>query len=105
MTAATHALDTPHFALLDRLVRRMEDDRHADPVTREAVDLLTAAAAPDRAAQLAVHPGEPPVLVQRLAVWALRRVTEDVVAEAMRVLDGHRTPVEASSAALEPVAC
>lgn len=105
MTTETHALDTPHFALLDRLVRRMEDDRHADPVTRAAVDVLTAAAAPDRAARLAVRPGEPVVLVQRLAVWALRRVPADVVAEAAHVLDRPIRLVPVEAPVPDAVAC
>lgn len=88
----THTLDTPHFALLDRLVRRMADDGHADPRTRAAVDVLTSAADPDRADRLAIRPGEAPALVERLAVWALRRAPVEAVADADAVLDGSRTP-------------
>ncbi|MBW3577614.1 MAG: hypothetical protein KY462_07750 [Actinobacteria bacterium] len=80
-------LDTPHFALLGRLARRMAGGHVPDEV-RRIVDVLTAAADPGRADRLAVRPGEPAILVERLAVWALRRTTEEAVADATRVLDG-----------------
>lgn len=78
-------LDAPHSALLDRLAGRMLDGHVPDDV-RRAVDVLTAAADPRRADRLAVGPGEPPVVVERLAVWALRRTTDRAVATATRML-------------------
>lgn len=80
-------LDTPRIALLARLARRMHDGRVPDEV-RRAVDVLTSAADPVRADRLAVGPGEAAALVERLAVWALRRTTEDAVAAATGILDG-----------------
>lgn len=80
-------LDTTRRALLDRIVRRMDRDGHATDEVRQAVDALTAAADPNRAARLAVGPGEPPVLVERLTVWALRRTTDQAVAHATRMLE------------------
>lgn len=80
-------LDTRRFALLDRLVRRMDRDGQVTDEVREAVDMLTAAADPARADRLAVQPGEPAVLTERLAVWALRRTTDRAVADATRLLD------------------
>lgn len=87
MTAAPHTLDTTHFALLDQISQRLADRRHVDDLTRLAVTLLTRAADPERAERLAVHPGEASVLVERLAVWALRRAPDDAVAQAARLLD------------------
>ncbi len=88
MTApAPRTMDTPHFALLDRISRRMADRRQVDDLTRLAVTLLTGAADPQRADRLAVQPGEAPALVERLAVWALRRAPDDAVAQAARILD------------------
>lgn len=107
MAPTTHVLDTPHLALLDRLVRRMADDGHADTMTRAAVDVLTAAAAPDRADRLALLPTEPPALVERLAAWALRRAPIDAVTHAERVLDGQvAAPAPAgATVARDLVAC
>lgn len=93
MTApAARTMDTEHFALLDRISQRMADRRQVDDVTRVAVTLLTAAADPQRADRLAVQPGEPPALVERLAVWALRRAPDDAVSRAAQILDGDRVP-------------
>ena len=86
MTTAPRTLDTPDFALLDRLVRRMADAGVDDRV-RRTVDALTTAADPDRAGRLAIRPTEAPVLVERLAVWALRRVDDGAVARATTILD------------------
>ena len=91
MTAAPHALDTPAFALLDRLVRRMAAEG-VDDRTRRAVDLLTTAADPDRAERFAIRPAEAPALVERLTVWALRRVDDAAVTLAADVLDGAAVP-------------
>lgn len=92
---------TPDVALLDRLVHRMAADGHADARTRAAVDALTAAAAPDRADRLAVGPADAPVLVERLAAWAVRRAPLAAIAEADALLDGHLpAPVPARDAEL-----
>lgn len=88
MTAlASRPLDSPRFALADRIARRVMGQTPVDPATREAVSLLTASADPDRAERLAIRPGEPGVLVERLAVWALHRVPDDAVALAGQILD------------------
>ena len=87
MTIPTHALDTPHVALLDRLVRRMADRGHADTLTRFVVDGLTTAADPGRADRLATRATEAPAMVERLAVWALQRVNDATVARATAILD------------------
>ncbi|MBW3665602.1 MAG: hypothetical protein KY469_21105 [Actinobacteria bacterium] len=97
MSRKPHPLDTPDFALLDRLVHRLGADGHVSDDVRRAVDLLTAAAAPERADRLAVRPGEPPAIVERLAVWALARTTDAAVATATGLLDdAMREPVTAS---------
>ncbi len=86
MTAtAPQVLDTARFDLLDRIVARLRDGE-VDDATRRAVSLLTAVADPDRARRLAVRPGEPTVLVERLAVWALRRVDDETVTAAADLL-------------------
>lgn len=88
MTALTpRPLDNPRLALADRIARRLIGRSRVDTATREAVTLLTASADPGRAERLAVRPGEPGPLVERLAVWALRRVPDDAVARAERILD------------------
>lgn len=81
------ALDTSHLALLQRVVRRMEAQRQVTDEVRRIVDLLTSAADPDRADGLAVRTGEPPALVERLAVWALHHTTDQAVAHATEILD------------------
>lgn len=93
MSART--LQDRHFALLDTLVRRMADTDGVDETARRAVTALTASADPARADRLAVRPGEPAVLVERLAAWALRRASDDAVARARRILDGHADVVHA----------
>lgn len=91
MTApAPRTMDTQHFALLDEISRRMADHRQVDDLTRLVVTALTEAADPQRADRLAVQPGEAPALVERLAVWALRRAPDDAVARATRILDEGR---------------
>lgn len=85
IATAPQALDTARFDLLDRIVARLRDGE-VDDVTRRVVSQLTAVADPDRAWRLAVRPGEPPVLVERLAVWALRRVDDEAVTEAADLL-------------------
>lgn len=97
-------LDTTRFALLDRIVRCMDRDGHATNEVRQAVDALTAAADPNRAARLAVRPGEPPVLVERLAVWALRRTTDQAVAHATRMLETTAVGEMEARSTDEPVA-
>lgn len=87
MTRPPRTLGAAELRLLGRLSRPMDGGYVPDDV-RRAVDVLTAAADPGRADRLAVRPREPAVLVERLAVWALRRTTEGAVADAMRILDG-----------------
>lgn len=82
---APQTLDTPRFDLLDRIVGRLRDGE-VDDATRRAVSQLTAVANPDRASRLAVRPGEPAVMVERLAVWALRRVDDEAVTVAADLL-------------------
>lgn len=83
-----HALDTPHFALLDTIARRLAGQCGADELTRYAVTVLTTDADPDRADRLAIRPGEPAALVERMATWALARATDDAVEEARGILVG-----------------
>lgn len=104
MTRSPRTLDTTRFALLDRIVRSMDRDGHATNEVRRAVDALTAAADPDRAVRLAVQPGEPPVLVERLAVWALRRTTDQAVAHATRMLETTAVGEIETQPAARPVA-
>lgn len=88
MTApAPRTMDSPRFALADRIARRVMGQTPVDAATREAVTLLTASADPGRAERLAVRPGEPGPLVERLAVWALHRAPDDAVARADQILD------------------
>lgn len=82
---APQFLDTARFDLLGRIVGRLADGE-VDDATRRAVSRLTAVADPDRAPRLAVRPGEPAVLVERLAVWALRRVDDETVTAAADLL-------------------
>ncbi len=89
MARAPGNREIPQLALLDRLARRMAGGHVPDDV-RRVVDVLTAAADPGRADLLAVRPGEPAVLIERLAVWALHRTTREAVAAATRILDGTR---------------
>lgn len=79
-------LDQQRFALADTITRRLAGRDVADDRTRDAVIALTAAAAPERAAQLAPRPAEPAVLVERLAVWALRRADDATVADVASML-------------------
>lgn len=88
-------LDTPRFALLDRLARRLQDGAVDDTTTHAAVSLLTASADPDRADRLVVGPRDSAVLVERLAVWSLHRASDDAVGAAGRLLDA--TPPEAEA--------
>lgn len=81
-------MDTNGFALLARIHALTDGTATTTPELRAAVATLTAAADPGRADRLAPRPGEPPVLVARLAVWALRRVEADAVEAATAALDG-----------------
>lgn len=85
---APHTFDTHHLVLLDRIARRLAGRGRTDDDVRDAVTLLTADADPVRADRLAVHPGESPVLVERLAAWALRHASDGAVEAANRILDG-----------------
>jgi hypothetical protein len=82
-----HALDTPHFALLDTIARRLAHQAVVDELTRQAVSVLTTDADPDRADRLAIRPGEPAPLVERMAAWALARATYAAVEQARRLLE------------------
>lgn len=82
---APQALDTTRFDLLDRIVGRLRQGE-VDDATRRTVSLLAAVADPDRARRLAVGAGEPAALVERLAVWALRRVDDETVTVAADLL-------------------
>lgn len=92
-----HPLDTPHLALLDMIATRLAGHRVVDELTRQAVAILTADADPDRADRLAIQPGEPAPLVERLAAWALARAPDDAVEQARRLLeDGQARVVDAA---------
>ena len=82
----THRLGPDHFVLLDRIVQRLTDGA-VDEATRRAVTALTTAADPARADRLAVRPGEPAPLVERLTVWALRRTDAETMQAAHQLLD------------------
>lgn len=102
-------MDSTAFSLLARIHELTDGASTTTPELRHAVAVLTAAASPGRAARLAPRAGEPPVLVARLAVWALRRVGPDVVADAARVLAGtapeRREETPAASSAGLALAC
>lgn len=76
------------FPFLTDLSRRIEGCRFAPLEVIDAVAVLTSAVAPDRADRLRPRPCEPPALVQRLAVWALRQADSDTVRQAHQVLRG-----------------
>lgn len=76
------------FPFLTDLSRRVEGHRFAPLEVIDAVAALTAAVAPDRADGLRPRACEPPALVQRLAVWALRQADSDAVRKAHAVLRG-----------------
>lgn len=84
---ASRTMDSPRFALADRIARRVMGQTPVDAATREAVTVLTASADPGRAERLAVRPGEPGPLVERLAVWALHRASDEAVTRADQILD------------------
>ena len=103
----THRLGPDHFVLLDRIVQRLADGE-VDETTRRAVTALTTAADPARADRLAVRPGEPAPLVERLAVWALRRADAEAMRAAHQLLDGtSQDPVDtpAGRGVEAPVPC
>lgn len=101
MTAlASRPLDSPRFALADRIARRVMGQAPVDLATREAVSLLTASADPERAERLAVRPGEPGALVERLAVWALHRAPDAAVALADQILDDAGRPSTSADVAV-----
>lgn len=88
MAATTHPLGTGHLQMLARFVERTVNDGAVADDVRRAVDVITSAAAPHRAARLAVRPGEPVPLVERLLVWGLHRTTDEALAHAMQLLTG-----------------
>lgn len=90
------------FVLLARLHLLTDGATTTTPELRAAVALLTGAAFPDRAERLRPRAGEPPVLLTRLAVVALRRVGPQTVAAATAVLDGR--PLATATAGGPPVA-
>lgn len=76
------------FRLLALLDHRCLGRRFAPPEVLEAVAVLTAAADPARAERLRPRPGEPPALIARLAVWALRQVDDRTARAALEALLG-----------------
>ncbi len=81
-------MDRPAFAFLVDLHARLDGRRYAPHEVLDAVAYLTSAADPDRAERLRPRAGEPAPLVERLAVWALHRVEDDVVVTAHALLAG-----------------
>lgn len=90
----TSTLSPAAFSLLADLHRRLDGRRCASSDVLAAVGLLTAAAAPERAERLRPASCDPPVLVGRLASWALHRV-DDAVIRAASVRLGCETCVAA----------
>lgn len=80
------------FPLLHAIHRATDGASTTTPRLRGAVAVLTSAADPARADRLVPLPGESPVLVARLAVWALRRVDEPTIRAAHAVLLGCDDP-------------
>jgi hypothetical protein len=97
---APQVLDRPRFALLAGIATRLAAAPSVDGSVLDAVAVLTADADPERAARLAPGPGEPPALVERLAVWALHRASDEAVATAGAVLG--RLPEDRSPAPAGP---
>lgn len=79
-----------HFLAL--LHQRCAGCRFAPLDVLDAVAVLTSAADPDRNALLRPRLGEPPVLIQRLAVWALRQVDDTLVTQSLTFLQPDQTP-------------
>lgn len=86
-----HTMHPDAFPLLAAVHARTDGATTTDADLRRAVTALVAAAAPARADRLAPRPGEHPALVARLAVWALRRVGPDAIAEATAALAGQQS--------------
>ncbi len=95
-TRSRQVLDHPRFALAAAVARRLAGRRVADPLTLQAVAVLTASADPARAERLRPRANEPAPLVERLMVWALPLADDDAVRRAAAVLDHGRPagPVE-----------
>lgn len=79
-------LDHQRFTLADAITRRLDGRDVADDLTLDAVAALTSSAAPERAERLAPGPAEPAVVIERLAVWALRRADDATVADVASML-------------------
>lgn len=97
-------LDQSRFSLAATVAGRVAGRRTADPVTRRAVAVLTASADPARADRLAPRPDEPAPLVERLAVWALPRASDDAVAHATCILADPQPSGADATSAPEPAA-
>lgn len=94
MTTTTHVLDERRLALLDALTIHL---RHhgVDDTAAAAVRVLVHDAAVHRADRLAVRPDDAPVLVERLAAWALRRASDEAVTTAVATLVAHQEDAHA----------
>lgn len=102
MTApTTHSLDDRRVLVLDALARHLHD-HGVDATARDTVHTLLHGTGPGSEARLAVRRGDTPVLVERLAAWALRRAPEDALDRAVDVLLGDHEPAEVSG---DLVAC
>ncbi|HUG86665.1 MAG TPA: hypothetical protein VMM13_19000 [Euzebya sp.] len=97
-------LPDPAFRFLSQLSSQLDGRSSAPDDVLRAVGLLTATADPGRAARLRPRAGEPPALIQRLAVWALHRVDSDTIVLAHRLLQPP-APVVALPAADQAVPC
>jgi hypothetical protein len=79
---AARLLDDDRLALADRIARRLADTGRADPSTRRAVARLVASADVREPGRHTPRPDDAPVLLERLAVWALARADDDAVHDA-----------------------
>jgi hypothetical protein len=103
----TPAMPAAAFPFLSELSRVVRGHDHAPSGALAAVALLTASADPARAEALRPRPDEPPALVERLAVWALRQVDHDTIVLAHALLLDHinsRSP-EAPAPAASMTGC
>lgn len=85
MATTTRVLDERRLAVLDALTAHL---RHhgVDDALADAVRVLVRDGSVHRADRMAVRPGDAPVLVERLAAWALRRASDDAVEAAVATL-------------------
>lgn len=99
----TTTLPDPAFPFMTQLSRQLKARSTASTEVLQAVGLLTATADPARAERLRPRAGEPPALIERLAVWALHRVDADTIVLAHQLL--HPSTVALDLAAAERTAC